>query len=233
MQGILMKYTSFIFVLLLALQSAAEAQAPTSDALFDRSAALLNTPAASSIGTIEAHAGVTVGDRTYDTIVKASISGDTLGDAMFQIIEAEGTRTYRDTGGKLTGQRGNGELQELPATMTPFIHGHQFHRRILFPKLELASYDTTASEGVFDGKAAYRVNGKTPDGSALSYYFDRTSGFILGFELTVEEETGPRPMTFTIRDWRERAGQSLFWKLEILDKADLYIYNFARILLLP
>lgn len=213
--------------------AASTGDTPSADTLFEKAAILLGLNDQANIRRIEAHAHVTVGAREYDTIVWSVISPEGFGDASFTILEENGTREYRDQGGKLEAIRNNDEPQELPAAMGAFIHGHQFHRRVLFPSLELASYEPDAAESEFDGTASYKVAGKTADGSLLSYHFDRTTSQMLGFQLTVFEDGKPRPMDFVLKDWRRQDDVSLFWRLEISDMGDLYVYEFNKILLTP
>jgi len=191
------------------------------------------TGALASYGTIEAHAHVTVGDREYDTEVRAKLVSKGLGDAEFTIIR-DGVRTvYSDKDGVLSATVGGGTPEVLPAGMAAFIQGHQFHQRVLFPALTLASTGSAVTRSVFAGMPAYQVAGKTAHGDDLGYFFDVSNNQMLGFQLTVHEEEGPRPMVFTIGDWSTKGGETLFWRLEIADKTDLYIYEFNKILLLP
>lgn len=184
-------------------------------------------------GRIEAHAHVTVGEREYDTIVWSTLTEDGLGDASFKIINTEGVREYKDIGGARTLAVDQGDPQALPAGMGAFIHGHQFHRRYLFPEAELASFEPQTTAAEFAGRSSWRIDGSTPDGSLLSYHFDQETRRMLGFQLTVFESESPRPMDFVMKDWRDRDGLPLFWRLEISDKGDVFIYEFNQILLLP
>jgi len=206
---------------------------PTAAELFDHTDKITGTVALSSISTIKAYAHVTVGERSYDTTVNAAIVGGKIGDAQFTIIRDNIATTYSDTKGALEIKVGDTAPKALPASMKAFIQGHQFHRRVLFPRMEFASHTPLSTESEFAGTSSYRVQGKATDGSELSYHFDRNTQRMLGFQLTVMEENGPRPMNFVLKDWRTKAGQTLFWRLEISDKEDLYVYAFNKILLLP
>lgn len=210
------------------------------DALFDAAAKAIGfEDALISIGSIEAHAHVTVGERTYDTVVKSAFSAKEIGNTIFTIIRNGSPTTYSDTDGQLTATTGDGVPKPLPAAMRSFVHGHQFHRLILFPKLAQASFELGPADLVenslpaFAGPCSRSVIGKMADGSDLTYYFDRSSNRMTGFQLTIYEEGVPRPMSFALKDWRTKGGQTLFWRLEISDKDDLYTYEFNKILLLP
>jgi len=207
---------------------------PTADELYRaHTKAIGFQDALASYGTIVAHAHVTVGAREYDTEVRAKLSSTRLGDADFTIIR-DGVRTlYADKGGVLTGTTGGGAPEALPPTMAAFIHGHQFHLRVLYPALTLVSVSGPVVETIFAGTSAFSVAGKTAHGDDLTYFFDVSNSQMLGFSLTVHEEEGPRPMDFVLGDWCKKDGEKLFWRIEIADKADLYIYEFNKILLLP
>jgi hypothetical protein len=206
---------------------------PTATELFDRSALYLGSVALEPPSSIEAHAHVTVGDRTYDTEVWAAVGGGKLGDARFSIIRDGMKTTYHDENGTLFRTVNDADVKALPPGMYAFVHGHQFHRRILFPALELTSYEKNAVRSSFAGQEAFKVAGRTAGESSLTYYFEPKTGRILGFQLIVQEETGPRAMDFVLSDWRKDGDSTLFWRLEISDKDDLYIYDFNKILLLP
>ena len=60
------------------------------------------------LGTIEAHADVTVADRAYKTVVRGKVSAQALGDATFILIRNNGTSQYSETGG-------NGRLCARPS----------------------------------------------------------------------------------------------------------------------
>lgn len=207
---------------------------PTADEIFAaHSKAIGFAGAQASYGTIVAHAHVTVGDREYDTEVKSSVLPDGPGNAEFTIIRDGVSTLYADIGGLLTRTVGGGGAEPLPLGMRAFIHGHQFHRRVMFPALTLASISNPVTRAVFAGVPAYKVVGKTRDGDELSYYFDAAGKTMLGFQLIVTEDTGPNLLEFVLGDWSIKGGETLFWRLEITDKTDLYIYEFNKLLLLP
>ena len=207
---------------------------PSADELFNTHTKRLGFADALVLySTVEAHAHVTVAEREYDTIVKASISHAGLGDAEFTIVRDGVATLYADHSGVLTRSVGPGVAEPLAEGMRGFVWGHQFHLRVLFPKLMLPSIDSPVSEAIFGDTPAYKVVGKTHEGDRLIYYFDTTSKILLGFSLVVTEESGPNLLEFTLGDWSTTGGETVFWRLEIVDKADLYIYEFNKILLLP
>ena len=185
------------------------------------------------IGSIEAHAHVTVGDRAYDTIVKGAVTDSGFGDTTFILAREDGTVTYGETAGTIWYEGKTGTRRELMPEMASYVRGHQFHRRALFPQLELAKIDAQVKEADFDGHRAFKISGTTAAGAALAYFFDQRSKILLGFHLEVQEPDGGHPMDFFLRDWRKSGDQSLFWRVEVLDRGELYTYRFSKILLLP
>ena len=117
--------------------------------------------------------------------------------------------------------------------MAAYVRGHQFHRRVMCPALELASYSEDVTETEFAGRRAFKVTGHTHIGAVLSYFFDERSKTVLGLQLTVEEPEGPHAMEFVLKDWRTVGGSELFYRVDIRDRDELYIYRFNKILLLP
>jgi len=223
-----------IFMVFLASATAGAQGLPTAEELFAAHTKRLGFEhALASYGTIEAHAHVTVGDREYDTEVKASVSPAGFGGAEFTIIRGGMPTLYSDKDGALTRTTQGSVPEALPESMRAFIHGHQFHLRVLFPALTFASVSGPVSEAIFANAPVYKVAGKTRQGDDLAYYFDATSTVMLGFQLIITEETGPRPMDFIPGGWSTKGGETLFWRLEIADKGDLYIYEYNKILLLP
>lgn len=185
------------------------------------------------ITTVEAKADVKTGNRTYKTRVHGRATEAGLGDATFEMMREDGTVTYGETDGTIWYEDQAGNRRHLAANMMEFVRGHQFHRRALFPRLELETMNNAVVETEFNGVRAFRINGTTQSGAALAYFFDERDSAMLGYHLTVQEPDGPRPMEFILKDWRTSAGQSVFWQLEVRDRGTLYTYSFSKILLLP
>ncbi|NVJ68760.1 MAG: hypothetical protein HWE08_00315 [Alphaproteobacteria bacterium] len=231
----------FLFLLLLAptaLTSAAQAQPaemPSPEQLFEEADTALgwNAKMKQEIGHIEASAHVSVEGRTYDTVVNSRINTPAGGDARFTMISKDGTVTYGDTDGAIWFKGEDGEKQPLPDAMAAFVHGHQFHRRALFPRQELATLHDEVSEDYFADERVFVVEGTTRSGAALKYYFSQFTKKLVGYHLVVMEEDGPHAMDFTLKDWRTSGGQSLFWRMDINDRGKLYVYRYNQILMLP
>lgn len=184
-----------------------------------------------AIRSISAEAHVTVEATAYDTKVKSIVTAVGFGDTEFSIIRDGVSTRYSDEGGKLLRTVDGQNSFALPAGMAAFIHGHQFHRRTLFPSRELVTTNSV-TEAYFQGKAGYEVSGATAAGR-LSYFFDKKTGFMLGYRLTLQEDAGPHVMEFTLKDWRISDGKSLFWQMEIDDRGTIFTYDFNKVLLLP
>ncbi|MFC4349023.1 hypothetical protein ACFO5Q_14305 [Kordiimonas lipolytica] len=207
---------------------------PTPEMLFEQAAKAIGwNSEAKDVGRIEASANVTVEGRTYDTVVTSGISTPAGGDARFTMISEDGTVTYGDTDGTIWFEGEDGERRTLTPAMAAFVHGHQFHRRALFPASELQTIDREVTIEEFADELAFTVSGTTPAGARLKYFFSQRSKRMIGFHLVVEEEAGPHPMDFILKDWRTSGGETLFWRIDINDRGKIYVYRFNRILLLP
>jgi hypothetical protein len=235
-----MRLLSFLF-LLIAGPTGAYAQPvdlPTPSDLFAEARMAIGLPENhADIGKIEAHAAVAVtdpaGDRRYDTIVVGAVKPNALGDARFTMITAKGSVTYGETDGAIWYEGTDGARRDLPPVMAMFVRGHQFHRRVLFPELELAEVEPEVKEDDFEGEPVFKVYGTTHAGAKLVYYFDQRRKHVVGMHLTVQEPEGPHAMEFTLRDWRSTAGQSLFRRMDVSDRGKLYVYRYGRILISP
>ncbi|WP_417449311.1 hypothetical protein [Kordiimonas sp.] len=234
-------YTIALCLSMVMSTSAAWAQPadlPTAEALFaaaDRAHGWSALKA--DLGTIEAHATVTVKDPTgntaYKTVVRGKTSGNGPGDASFALIRPDGTTVYSETDGVIHRTAPDGTVQQLAPEMAAYVRGHQFHRRTLYPALELATINPEVEEVDFEGRRAFKVTGETQTGATLTYFYDERQKTILGLHLTVQEPDGPHPMSFVLRDWRDVDGSDIFYQIDIQDRSALYIYRFSKILLLP
>ncbi len=214
--------------------TAQPAELPTPDQLFDAADEHHGwDKLKAGITTVEAQANVRTGDSSYKTLVRGRATDTGLGDATFQMIREDGTATYGETDGAIWYEGKDGTRRDLAPNMIEYVRGHQFHRRTLFPRLELETMNNTVDEVEFNGIHAFRVSGTTHSGAALAYFFDERNSAMLGYHLTVQEPDGPRPMVFVLKDWRTSAGQSIFWQLEVNNRGALYTYTFNKILLLP
>lgn len=226
--------TCFFLVLTTVPAVAQPADLPTPEELFEEAAQAIGwTSDAKDVGRIEASARVTVEGRTYDTIVNSRVSTPAGGDARFTMIGEDGTVTYGDTDGTIWFEGDGVERRTLSPAMAAFVHGHQFHRRALFPASEFQTIDPDVTIEEFADELAFTVRGTTPAGAQLTYYFSQRSKRMIGFHLVVEEESGPHPMDFVLKDWRTSAGETLFWRIDINDRGKIYVYRFDRILMLP
>ncbi|WP_262691865.1 hypothetical protein [Kordiimonas aestuarii] len=237
-----MRNRAFAYLLMLfsgvfATSSAVSAQPadlPTPEALFAAAAQAHGWDKLKpDLGTIEAHADVTVGDVAYETIVRGAVTEAGLGNATFTLIREGGTSVYSETNGDIHYTSPDGTVKQLAPVMAAYVRGHQFHRRVLYPTLELATYSPNVEEVEFEGRPAFKVSGQTHAGATLEYYFDERLKTMLGFHLTVQEPDGPHPMSFVLKDWRDVDGSDIFYQIEIVDRGDLYVYRFSKILLLP
>lgn len=228
-------YLICFFVLAATSRAAAQpVDLPTPEALFQEAAEAMGwTSETKDVGRIEAHAHVSVESRTYETLVNSRVSRPTTGDARFTMVSEDGTVTYGDTDGTIWFEGEDGERRTLSPAMAAFVHGHQFHRRALFPANELETIDPEVTVQEFADELAFTVSGTTPAGARLTYYFSQRSKRMIGFHLVVQEEAGPHPMHFLLKDWRTSAGETLFWRIDINDRGKIYVYRFDRILMLP
>lgn len=233
----------FLSVFVLIMQgapslSAQPADLPTPEDLFSESRYAVGLPAGDSgIGRIEAHASVKVtspdGHQYYDTVVIGALTEEKLGDASFAIIRENGTEIYGETDGVIWHQDTEGNRETLAPAMAMYVRGHQFHRRALFPELELAQIDPVVTESEFEGEPIFKVAGTTHAGARLAYYYEQRGKKLIGMHLTVDEADGPHPIEFALRDWRTTAGQSLFRRIDIRDRGKLYVYRFNQLLISP
>ncbi|WP_286830397.1 MULTISPECIES: hypothetical protein [Kordiimonas] len=224
----------FFLAMIPAHAWAQPADLPTPEALFQEAAQAIGWKGdTKDVGRIEAHARVSVEGRTYDTVVNSRISTPVGGDARFTMVGEDGTVTYGDTDGTIWFESEGSERRTLSPAMAAFVHGHQFHRRALFPAAEFKTIDPEVTLEEFADELAFTVSGTTPAGARLRYFFSQRSKRMIGFHLVVDEETGPHPMDFTLKDWRTSAGESLFWRVDINDRGKIYVYRFDRILMLP
>lgn len=207
---------------------------PTPDMLFREAAEAMGwAKEAQDVGRIEAHAHVSVEGRTYETLVNSRVSNPAVGDARFTMVSEDGTVAYGDTDGTIWFEGEDGERRTLSPAMAAFVHGHQFHRRALFPANELKTVYPEVTTQEFADELAFTVSGMTPAGARLTYFFSQRSKRVIGFHLVVDEEAGPHPMDFVLKDWRTSAGETLFWRVDINDRGKVYVYRFDRILMLP
>jgi|GEM_PF-1617600 len=214
--------------------SAQPVDLPTPEALFQEAAEAMGwANEAKDVGRIEAHAHVSVEGRTYETEVNSQVSSPAVGDARFTMVSEDGTVTYGDTDGTIWFEGQDGERRTLSPAMAAFVHGHQFHRRALFPAGELITIDPEVTVEEFADELAFAVSGTTPSGARMTYYFSQRSKRMIGFHLVVQEEAGPHPMDFILKDWRTSAGETLFWRVDINDRGKIYVYRYDRILMLP
>ncbi len=233
----------FLSVLVLTMQgvpslSAQPADLPTPEDLFSEARHAVGLPAGDSeIGRIEAHSSVKVtspeGHQYYDSVVIGALTEKKLGDASFAIIRENGTEIYGETAGVIWHQDTEGNRKTLAPAMAMYVRGHQFHRRALFPELELAQIDPVVTEGEFGGEPIFQVSGTTHAGARLAYYYEQRGKKLIGMHLTMNGPDGPQPMEFALRDWRTTAGQSLFRRIDIRGQGKLYVHRFNRVLLTP
>lgn len=214
------------------------ADLPTPEDLFSEARDAVGLPAGDGgIGRIEAHASVKVtspeGHLYYDTVAIGSVSERKLGNASFAVLREGGSEMYGETDGVIWHEDTEGKRETLPPAMAMYVRGHQFHRRALFPELELAATDPVVTEGEFEGEPVFKVGGTTHAGARLVYCYEQRGKKLIGMQLTVDEPDGPHPVVVALRDWRTTAGQSLFRRIDIKDRGKLYIYRFNRLLISP
>lgn len=218
--------------------SAQPVDLPTPEALFEAHARAIGVETVVTTGgIIEAYAHVTVTGPEepyeYDTEVKGTVTPEGLGDASFTMIRDGQSVTYGETDGQIWFEASDGARRDLSPVMAAFVRGHQFHRRVMYPALEFGSLDREVTSSEFGDRPVFKVHGTTPTGAQLIYYFDQREKHMIGFHLTVEQNGQPRPMEFTLRDWRTAGDQSLFRRIDVADADKIYSYRYTRILLLP